>query len=394
MFKFLKENINISCGDKSALQEYAAYFAHEIRTPLNSICGNLSVLKMEGCLDNKYLDNAILAAEYLRHLADSIMLVYEIENDISVIKTKAVTQSELVKYPKAVLERAAEEKNIELQFLFGKTVYQYLYLNEAAIQQIIINLVSNSIKYTDEGGMVLCHIMQEYLEEKRVRLFIEVEDTGIGMEEDFAKYVWDEFARERRKSGVKGYGLGMPITKTLIELMGGSVEIKSRPGHGTEVIVELDVDGDDVRYDLAFQEIEGDGRMPESAQNYNLPKRALVAEDENANMEIICKYLEILGIEADRAYDGEKVIEIFNESEENHYDVILMDINLPVKSGMEAVREIRKSDRVDNEIPVIVITADAFDRHKADLSSAKISGYIVKPYSLEDVRHVLLKYQE
>lgn len=394
MFRFLKENINFSCEDETFLQDYAAYLAHEIKTPLSSICGNLDILKREGCLDNKYLDNAILAADYLTHLVDSVMLVSVIENDTGVIKSDVATPEELFRSLKGILEVTAAKKNIKLQFLFGETIYQYLYLNKAAIQQIIINLISNSIKYTDEGGTVLCRITQEYLEEKRIRLFLEVEDTGIGMEEDFISCVWDEFTREGRKGDAKGNGLGMSITKSLVELMNGSIKIGTSPGHGTKVTVELDVDGDDIRYDLDAPSGKEEKQIREGTGEYTLPKRVLVAEDERANMDIICKYLEILGIEADKAYDGDEVIEIFNRSEENRYDVILMDINLPEKSGIEAVREIRKSDREDNGIPIVIITADTLDRHWPDILSAKINGCIIKPYSLEDVRTVLLKYRE
>ncbi|MBD5522646.1 MAG: response regulator [Lachnospiraceae bacterium] len=394
MFRFLKENINLSCEDENILQDYAAYLAHEIKTPLSSICGNLDILKREGCLDNKYLDNAILAADYLVHLVDSVMLISVIGNDTGVIKLDAVTSEEMFKSPKGILEVMAAAKNIKLQFLFGETIYQYLYLNRAAIQQIIINLISNSIKYTDEGGTVMCRITQKYLEEKRIRLFLEVEDTGIGMEEDFISCVWDKFTREGRKGDANGSGLGMSVTKKLIELMNGNIKIKTGPEHGTKVIVELDVDGDDVRYDLDASTGREEKQISEGIEEHILPKRALVAEDERANMDIICKYLEILDIEADKAYDGDEVIEIFNKSEENRYDVILMDINLPEKSGIEAVREIRKSDREDNEVPIVIITADTLDRLRPEILSVKINGYIIKPYSLEDVRTMLLKCQE
>ena len=394
MFRFLKENINLSCEDEKILRDYAAYLAHEIKTPLNSIYGNLDILKREGCLDNEYLNNAILAADYLAYLVDSVMLIFGIENDTNVTKVYAVTPEEVFKSINGILEVVAAEKNIKLQFLFGEKVYQYLYLDKAAIQQIIINLISNSIKYTDEGGAVWCRITQKYLEEKRVRLFLEVEDTGIGMEEEFVSCVWDEFTREGRKGDAKGNGLGMSITKRLVELMSGSIKINTRPGHGTKVIVELDVDGDDIRYDLNTPPEKEEKQISKGMGEYTLPKRALVAEDERANMDIICKYLEILDIEADKAYDGDEVIEIFNRSEENRYDVILMDINLPEKSGIEAVREIRKSDREDNEIPIVNITADTLDRLRPEILSVKINGYIIKPYSLEDVKAVLLKCQE
>ena len=380
------------------LQDYIAYLAHEIRTPLNSIYGNLAILKMEVCPDNRYLDNALLSMEYLINLTDSALIIAEIENDISVIKTEAITLEELFKYPKGMLELAAAEKKINLQFLFGETVYQYLYLNKAAIQQIIINLISNAIKYTDKGGNVLCHIKQEYLEEKRIKLFLKVEDTGIGMEKDFAVHIWDEFTREGRKKDAKGTGLGLSVTKRLVELLNGKIEIETQTGNGTRVLIEFETDADDVIYDLEAPSREETEKAKINKNinanininSYTLPKRALVAEDEGDNMNVICKYLEMLGIEADKAYDGDAVMEIFNASSENFYDVILMDINLPGKSGIEAVREIRKSDRTDSGLPIIVMTAYTLERNRADILSDKVNGYIIKPYSLEDLNSALI----
>lgn len=392
MLKFLKENLNTSREDISALRAYIAYLAHEIKTPLNSIYGNLEILKMEDCTDNRYLDNAILSTEYLMNLVNSSLTIAELENDTGVINMEAVSLEELFRYPERMLELAAMRKKIKLQFLFGDAVYRYLYLNKAATQQIIINLISNAIKYTNEGGTVSCHITQEYLEEKRIKLFLKVEDTGIGMENEFAIHVWDEFTREGRKEDVKGTGLGMSVTKRLVELLNGSIEIETKAGQGTKVFIELEVDADDVIYDLE-NPIEEEPEKEKINQGINgsaLPKRALVAEDEEAGMDIICKYLEMLGIEVVKAYDGDEVIETFNKSEINFYDVILMDINLPGKNGMDAVREIRKMNRVDKDLPIIAITADDFERHRVDTMSGEITGYIIKPYRLKDIRSALL----
>lgn len=395
MYKLLKENTNLSCKDVSDLWDYIAYLAHEIRTPLNSIRGNLDILKTEEGPKSRYLNNAILSTEYLVRLVDSALTIAEIKNDSSVMSVEAVTLEELFEYPKGILEWAADEKNIELQFLFGKTVYKYLYLNRTAIQQIIINLISNSIKYTNEGGKVLCCITETYLEEKRIKLFLEVSDTGIGMEEGFALYAWDKFTREGRSSEAAGSGLGMTFTKQLVELLNGSIELETQSGCGTKVVVELEADGDDVLYDMerhVKEQGDREGTHEEAWENmnsYTLPKRALVAEDESASMDVICKYLEKLGIEAEKAYDGDEVIKLFKRSGENYYDVLLLDINLPEQSGIEALRKIRKLDRTDSGVPVIIMTADVPDRHKAGMLSGEISGYIIKPYCLEDIRSAL-----
>lgn len=396
MFKFIKGNIDVSGEDMTVLQDYIAYLIHEIRTPLNSIYGNLSMFQLEGCKEGKYIDDALLSAEYLLRLSDSIMDISKIKNDTSVIKTKAVTLDELLKYPKGIFEQTAARKKIELQFIMGKPAYQYLYLDREAVLQIIINLISNAIKYTNDGGKVVCRVSEEYLEEKRIRLLLEVADTGIGMETDFASCVWDEFSREGRKDDAWGSGLGMALVRRLVDFLGGRIRLKTRAGYGTRVLVELEADGDDVCH-FFDRHIKEEGMNVQNRRNSSKDislKRALVAEDEGANMELICKYLGKLGIEADRTYDGDEVIDFFMKSEENRYDVILMDINLPGKSGIEAVRTIRSLDRADSGLPIIAITADALGRHKMDVISDEINGYVFKPYRFEDIRIALSEAQE
>lgn len=378
-----------------ALQDNIIYLAHEIRTPVNSIYGNLCILKMEEYQNNKYLGNALFSAEYLLQLVNGILNINELKNNKNVRKIEAVTLEDLLKYPKGIFEQMAEDKNIELQFFCDKPVYRYLYLNREIIQQILINLISNAIKYTDGGGRVFCRISEEYLEEKRVKFLLEVADTGIGMEEDFLikkfSSVRKDYTREYRKKNVAGSGLGLSITRRLVELLHGSLKIVSQVECGTNILVELEVDGDDVRYDtycLSRRE-----KKKANTGGYTLVKRVLVAEDEDANMEIICKYLDKLGIEADKSYSGNEVVEIFARSIENYYDMILMDINMPDKGGIEAIRTIRGLDRKDKNLPVIAVTADTIDKQKMNDVSVKINGYITKPYRLEDIISALSKYQ-
>jgi len=382
-----KENGDTSERQKEkteVLQKRIEYLVHEIRTSLNSIYGNLMSLQEEGYPENGHLDNAVLSAEYLRNLVNSVLNISALEGR-GVGRTEAVTLEGLVKYPKGIFAQAAEKRDIRLRFLFGRPVYRYLYLNRTVIQQVVINLISNAIKYTEDGGQVICRLTESYKEEKRVRLLLEVSDTGIGMEEEFLTDVWKAYAREERGRRTEGSGLGLSLTKRLVEMLHGTIHIETEKGVGTTVSVALEADGDDVLYEPSELPEEVIGEDAVSI------KRALVAEDEDANMEILCGHLEKMGIAADRTYDGDEVLEIFRQSEEFYYDVILMDVHMPGMSGLEAIREIRSMGRNDSGLPIIAVTADIRAERIAEELSVKVDGYLVKPYRAEDVRSALLR---
>ena len=168
-------------------------------------------------------------------------------------------------------------------------------------------------------------------------------------------------------------------------MLHGTIRIETKKNTGTTVTVVLEVDGDDVLYESSGASGEAVGEEPVSI------KRALVAEDEDANMEVLCGYLEKMGIAADKTYDGDEVLEIFRQSEEFYYDVILMDVHMPGISGYEAVGKIRSMGRNDSGLPIIAVTADILDKQIVEEMSVKVNGYLVKPYRIEDIRSVLLQ---
>ncbi|MDE7018123.1 MAG: response regulator [Lachnospiraceae bacterium] len=378
-------------GERSPSDRKIAYLLHEARTSLNSICGNLDLLqKEESYGDNDYLKNAALSAAHLKEFVNTELCISMVKGTEYVMKLETVTMDELVQYPKSVFEVEAFKKRIRLDVFAEEPIYQYLYLHKMAVCQIIVNLISNAIKYTNEGGSVICRMAETYLEEKRVLLTIEVTDTGIGMEESFLSVIWEDYTRECRKKDAQGSGLGLALTKHLVELMDGRIEIASQVGCGTKIFVELEADADDIRYDLL--------RAPRSSSCADVSRqeafqRALVAEDEESNREIIGSYLQELGIDADKINDGEEVIAIFAQSEENYYDVILMDINMPGMSGLEAIQAIRSMDRKDSNLPIIAMTADidVANKQKNDALSVQINACLLKPYCLEDVAYALSK---
>lgn len=367
-------------------------FSHELRTSLHSLYGSLSIARTEGYQNSRYLESAYLSADYLLRLINGGFPFRETKNDKSVINAEAVTLEELFEYPKVLFEKTAEKKNIQLQILIEKPVCRYIYLNKEIIQQIIINLISNAIKYTNAGGEVLCHVSEEALEGKRVRISLKVKDNGIGMDKDFLRRnfsgTWTDYAREFRMKNVSGRGLGLTLTKEMVDLLQGNIHITAQEGKGTQVVIQFEADGTDVRDTLRYLSDK------EEKENHIAVKRVLVAEDEETNMNIVCRYLDELGIEADKAYCGKEVIETFFHSEEEYYDALLLDINLPDINGMKVIRRIRGQNRKDSGLPIIVITADVLEEQEREALSAEISGYITKPYRLEDILSVMTDYRE
>ncbi len=367
-----------------ALRERIVYLVHEIRTSLNGIYGNLKMLREETGPKDRYLNNAVLSAEHLLNLVNSALSISELENR-GRGTIEAVTLEDLIKYPKGIFAYEAEKRNIGIRFVCGEPVYRYLYLNRTAVQQIMINLISNAVKYTEDGGQITCRMTEAFREEKRVRLLLEISDTGIGMEEKFLTGGWKAYGRERRKKEAQGSGLGLVLTRYLVEKQQGSMRIETESGAGTTVFVEIEADGDDILHEPA------DGTEKTSAHGEIFMKRALVAEDEDANMEVICGLLEKMGIAADKTYDGDEALEIFGQSEEEYYDVILMDVHMPGKDGIEAVKEIRSMERRDSRMPIIAMTADILDERVRRELSATVNCCLVKPYREEDVHAALLE---
>ncbi|MCM1037854.1 MAG: ATP-binding protein [Ruminococcus sp.] len=386
-----KEAGAAAAKEAERLRAHVAYFAHEIRTSLQSIHGSLAIFRLGETDRELHLDNAFYAAEHLLRLVNSALDISMLESDTHVTKIEAVTLQDLVQYPYKVVGLPARERDIDLRFYPGEPVYRYLYLNKDMVWHILINLLSNAIKYTDSGGKVECRITETYLEEKRVKLLLEVEDTGIGMETGFLSNVWKAYAREQRMRESQGSGLGLMLTKRMVELLNGRIVMSSHAGAGTIVCVELEVDGDDVLYTSVTPPAEKKRSTELLRQGFI--RRALVAEDEEANMEIICRYLERLGVIADKAYNGAEAIRIFESSGMHYYHIILMDMNMPDKDGAETIQTIRCMDRPDCGLPIVAVTAQIPDKEKEDMFLSQIDGYLVKPYCLEDICDVLTKCQ-
>lgn len=317
-----------------------------------------------------------------------------------------------------VLRQLAEEKKVELVFETGEIWNRRVMMDKTRVQRVLINVISNGIKYTPAGGLVKVTLRQlsdgEYRDasgQRAVYRFV-IADNGIGMSPEFQEHLFEEFSREENSttSGVQGTGLGLALSKSIVQLLGGSIECESRQNEGSTFTItmpfelqdesgmepEVLSDGESVAGgpaagDIAIVESSdeaSDESIDEAAMLEGL--RALVVEDIFLNREIICDMLGDLGIGTDCAENGKTAIDILLEKGIDSFDFILMDIQMPVMDGYEAVREIKRLFP-DSPVPVIALSANAFEEDKKKSKAAGMAAHIAKPIDFRELKNTLLE---
>ena len=285
--------------------------------------------------------------------------------------------------------------------------------DELRLNQIFINLLNNAVKYTRPGGKVKLEIHEEIIPEdsSKIRLVCRIVDTGIGMSEEFQKTMYNSFERatDSRINKIQGSGLGLAIAKEMVELMDGTIVCRSELGKGTEFTVMLElpvvygtvsrkeesVAGENSRKDR--ESVAGSTRLKGSVENVAdrfKGMKVLVAEDNDLNWEILCELLGEHGVLCDRAENGQECVKMISAAEDDTYDLIFMDVQMPVMNGRDATREIRKSAReYVRNITVVAITADAFAEDMKECMEAGMNGHISKPVDIRKVLNILEKVQ-
>lgn len=267
---------------------------------------------------------------------------------------------------------------------FGLFKHPLLVGGELHLRQILINILGNTIKFTPDGGKIFFHARELSCEQKKALYHFEIEDTGIGMKPDFLEKIWDSFtqANTEKCSGQKGTGLGMDITKKMVDLMGGSINVESEPGVGSKFVVEI-----------AFA-ISSEKRRPtetpgESSALLN-DMKVLLVEDNNLNAEIAKTILEAEGITVMTAENGQIAVNMFNNSPEGAFDAVLMDVRMPVMDGLTATKAIRTLPRIDAAtIPIVAMTADAYDEDIRRTAEAGMDAHLIKPVDSEELLRTL-----
>jgi signal transduction histidine kinase/CheY-like chemotaxis protein len=394
--KKLKRSTEEAREANMAKTKFLSSMSHDIRTPMNAIIGLTTIAsrytndpeKITECLDK-----ITIASNHLLTLINDILDISKIESGKITLNPTAFSLKECINSQLDIVKSQAKEKNLELVTDMNNIEYEYLYADELRINQIFINLLTNAIKYTNFGGKISVGITEEKenINSDNVNLTYTVRDNGVGMTEDFMKIMYDSFSRvsDTRTDKIQGSGLGLAITRQMVELMGGTIECQSEVGCGTVFTVKLslpiakieDVDQNEKIIDGENDDISG--------------MNVLVAEDNNINWEIINEMLSLYKIKSTRAENGKICVDLLTNKEKNTYDMILMDVQMPIMNGLEATRAIRQlDDKEKSSIPIIAMTADAFAEDIQACLDAGMNAHVPKPVDLNKMIDVIIRVRK
>ena len=375
-----------------AKTEFLQRMSHDIRTPINGICGVLNVADHYADDMKKQTEcraKVKEASHLLLELVNDVLDMSKLESDEVILEEIPFNLSGIFREVFVVIEQIAAEQNIRIAWEKKEIIHRNLIGSPGYVKRVMMNILSNAVKYNRENGHIYISCVEIPSEQPGMTTMEFVcRDTGIGMTEEFQKCVFEPFAQEHTGSRTKfaGTGLGMSISKKLVEKMGGTITFESEEGAGTTFVIrvpfkiDLDVDKSKEQKDLSEKTIKG--------------LHILLAEDDELNMEIAEFMFQNEGAEVTKAWNGLEAVEIFEKSRPGEFDVILMDIMMPVMNGYNATKRIRSMDREDaKEIPIIAMTANAFTEDRIRAKEAGMDEHISKPVDgnlLVKVIHELL----
>ena len=376
-----------------AKTEFLQRMSHDIRTPINGICGLVNVA-------DHYADNVEKQTEYRTKVKEASTLLLELVNDVLdmsklesgevVLEESPFNLSSIFREVFNVIEQMAAEQNIRIMWEKKEITHRDFIGSPGYVKRVMMNILSNAVKYNRENGQIYISCMEIPSEQPEMTTMEFVcRDTGIGMTAEFQKCVFEPFAQEHTGSRTKfaGTGLGMPIAKNLVEKMGGTITFESKEGVGTTFVIRLPfkinlyADKREEQKDVSEKSIKG--------------LHILLAEDNELNMEIAEFMLQNEGADVTKAWNGQEAVELFRNSEPGEFDVILMDIMMPVMNGYEATKMIRSLDREDAKaIPIIAMTANAFTEDRLRAKEAGMNEHISKPVDVRLLVKVICKLVE
>ena len=365
--------------------------SHDIRTPMNAIVGFSGLLEKSIHDEKKSLDyikKIRVSSDILLTIINQVLEMARIESGKITLNPESVNIREMVEAMNTVFESSLTKKSLEYQCSLN-VVHDQILCDKTKMEEIILNVVSNSIKYTNPHGKITVSIDElDSEDEKNANYKVVVEDNGIGMSQDYLPHIFEEFSREHTstETRVAGTGLGLPIVKSLVDRMGGTIEVESEEGKGTRFIMKFSFP---VSLENQVREKEKQN-IPDITEKLE-GKRILLAEDNELNAEIAETVLEETGIKVKHVEDGIQCIEELKKMPEKYYDVILMDVQMPNMDGYTATQRIRDLDDSRAEIPIIAMTANAYDEDRRKAQEAGMDGFLAKPLDVDEMMRLLGK---
>lgn len=386
----LEENITDAEAANRAKSTFLFNMSHDIRTPLNAIIGFTNIAERDIKNTKKAFDaiqKVHNSTEILLSIINDVLDMSRIESGKATLKVEDLEIGDIYKRTNLVLKTLASSKNVNLSYKEENVKTRYVKVDENLLQRVLMNIISNAIKYTNEGGHVEVTIREiDSSSPNKAHFTISVKDDGIGMSEEFQQHMFEEFAREKTStvSGIQGTGLGLPLANRLTKLMGGSIYVESKQGVGSTFTVDIEVE--------KANDGESTIGKTEAETTFDFTgKRALIVEDNELNREIGLDIMTESGIVADGARNGLEAVNILKEKGPDYYDFILMDIQMPVMNGYDATKTIR-SMYPNDKIIIIAVSANAFNEDKIASTNAGMNDHVAKPIDIATLKKTMAKY--
>ena len=372
--------------------------SHDIRTPMNAIIGFTQLAAINEDIPEEvkyYLEKITTSSNHLLSLINDVLDMSRIESGKMTIEASPVHLQDIIRDIRTIVMPEAEAKGMDVLFDTTDMTTDAVFCDELRLKQVLLNIVGNAVKYTPDGGTVSVRVKQsESLNNGFYDYEIHVKDNGIGMSDEFLKHIYEPFTRENSTttSGIQGTGLGMAITKNIVDMMDGTIIIKSKQGIGSEFIVSLPL----CPVDCSLSACAGNSPDAYTADG-NITaatgKSVLVVEDNPINTELITRLLQGNGCTVDTAFNGREALEKMKHYADNPYDMIFMDIRMPEMDGMEATKAIRQlDDPRAAKVPIIAVTANAFDEDRKTALAVGMDAYILKPVNFHEINTVMKKF--
>ena len=384
----LREAARVAEKANAAKSEFLANMSHDIRTPMNAITG-FTRLALQDPTDAQNVKDCLekiqSASDNLLSQLNGILEMSRIESGNLDLVEEPCFLPDILDELRVVTDDAAQSKQLTVTMQLDEVTNRTVWCDRARLRQMLLNLLSNAIKFTPEGGNIWLGIRQSTADSpEKARYIMVVKDDGIGMSQEFAEKAFTPFERERTStvSGLEGSGLGLAIVKNFVDAMGGTIQLKTDQGSGTQVTVELE---------MRF----ADDPLPQQAQQDDTAElsldglRVLLVDDIELNREIAAAVLEMSDFEVEQACDGTEAVDMVATAEPGYYDLVLMDIQMPTMNGYEATQAIRKLEGARSRVPIIALSANAFDEDRKASADAGMNAHLAKPLDPDELMDTL-----